>query len=91
MTDHKPLPVHGYTEQSQERVDLVNAGKELEERVLRYLDGLEAMAAAIPAADGKARGEALRCAATGRTQIQSGFMWAFRSVFGPQRTKLQGD
>lgn len=38
MTDHKPLPVQGYTTQSQESIDLVNEGKALEELALRYVD-----------------------------------------------------
>ena len=35
-TEHQPIPVQGYKPQSQETVDLVNEGKMLEERLLRY-------------------------------------------------------
>lgn len=92
MTDHKPLPVHGYTEQSQERVDLVNEGKELEERVLRYIDKvgrhIEPARDTFIAVGGT---EQQRWLAIGRTQLQQGWMAVFRSVFNPQRTKLPGD
>ncbi len=37
---HQPLPVQGYTPQSQAKVDLVNENKVLEEQVLRQLDRL---------------------------------------------------
>lgn len=85
MTDHKPLPVHGYTEQSQERVDLVNEGKQLEERVLRYIEKVESF---IHQSGGK--GDP-RWLAIGCTDIQKGWMAVFRSVFNPQRTKLPED
>jgi len=80
MTDHKPLPVSGYKPQSQETIDLVNEGKALEERVLRYIEKLRN----IP-------GNELRFSALGLTNIQQGFMWTFRSVFKPDRTKLPED
>ena len=83
MTDHKPLPVHGYTEQSQERVDLVNEGKQLEERVLRYIEKVDKVAAVT---FGQTRWTAI-----GRTHIEQGFMAVFRGVFNPQRTKLPED
>ena len=35
MTDHKPLPVQGYTSQPQWKVDAVNRNKQLEEELLR--------------------------------------------------------
>lgn len=34
MTDHQPMPVAGYTAQSQSNVDLANEGKALDERTL---------------------------------------------------------
>jgi hypothetical protein len=89
--NHKPLPVHGYTAQTQESVALVNEGKQLEERVLRYLDKIQVMAGAIPEGSGVVRGEVLRALATGRTRIQEGFMWTFRGVFNPQRIPLPED
>lgn len=80
MTDHNPMPVAGYTAQSQSNVDLANEGKELEERYLRWLDKLEYH----PDTD-------KRCVALGRTNIQTGAMWAIRSIFKPQRIKLPED
>lgn len=88
---HQPLPVHGYTEQKQETVILVNEGKQLEERVLRYLDKLQAMAGTIPEGTGVIRGEVLRALALGRSHMQTGFMWTFRGVFNPQRIPLPED
>jgi hypothetical protein len=41
MSMHTGLPVAGYQAQSQERVDLVNANKQIEERVLRMLDDMK--------------------------------------------------
>jgi hypothetical protein len=38
MTEHKPLPVAGYTTQSADKVALVNQNKKLEEMLLRQLD-----------------------------------------------------
>jgi hypothetical protein len=83
MTDHKPLPVHGYTEQSQERVDLVNEGKQLEEQVLRYIEKVGAFLGDA------STGEQRRWLAIGKTNIQTGWMAAFRSIFNPQR--IEGD
>lgn len=80
MSSHQGLPVSGYRPQSQEAIALVNEGKELEERVLRWLDKL----AANSSTDG-------RMTALGRTNIQQGFMWAARSVFQPSRIALPED
>jgi len=79
MTDHKALPVSGYTEQSQSDIDLANEGKELEERYLRWLDKLEAL-------DTEKRFVALA-----RTNVQQGAMWAIRSIFKPVRIDLPED
>lgn len=80
MTDHKPMPVAGYTAQSHSNVDLANEGKKLEERYLRWLDKL----AAHPDTD-------KRCVALAVTSMQTAAMWAVRSVFKPQRIKLPED
>lgn len=83
MTDHTPMPVSGYTAQSQSNIDLANEGKELEERYLRWLDKLVA-----PTPDGA---EGNRYVALAKTNIQQGAMWAIRAIFKPQRIKLDGD
>lgn len=82
MTDHKPLPVAGYTPQSRSNVDLVNEGKQLEERVLRYIEKVESH---IPA------GEQRRFLVTGKTDIQKGWMMVYRAVFNPSRVVLPED
>lgn len=87
MTDHAPVPVAGYTTQSDEKIALANEGKELEERYLRWLDKLsggDAAPAGSPVCDP-------RCLALARTNIQDGAMWAIRSIFQPQRIKLPED
>lgn len=79
MADHKGLPVEGYAKtQSQENVDLVNEGKRLEETVLRYIDKIDQAGGNGAIFDG-------RWLATGKTDIQKGFMSVFRSIFQPQR------
>lgn len=71
------LPVSGYKPQSDENIALVNEAKELEERVLRFLDRL--------AASGRADG---RWFSIGRTAIEQGFMAVNRSVFQPGRVAV---
>jgi hypothetical protein len=83
MTDHKGLPVAGYQPQSDDKVQVVNFAKELEERVLRHLDFL-ALPTNRDAYD-------QRMVAIARTGIQEAFMWANRAVFQPSRIKLPGD
>lgn len=80
MTQHAGLPVSGYSPQSDGKVQTVNRAKELEERVLRHLDGLAADAANDP-----------RMISIARTGIQEAFMWANRAVFQPGRVKLPED
>lgn len=83
MTDHQPMPVAGYTAQSQTAVDLANEGKALEERYLRWLDMLTRNPQINPHRD--------RYIALARTNIQQGAMWAVRSIFLPERVKLPED
>jgi hypothetical protein len=80
MTEHAPLPVQGYTAQSDEKVALVNHNKQLEEAVLRQFDFL----ASLPELD-------KRMVALARTKLQESFMWVNRAVFQPGRVKLPGD
>lgn len=80
------MPVAGDTKQPQSNIDLlVNEGKELEERYLRWLDKLS----------GNCDGPTLVCdarlIALARTNMQLTAMWAIRSIFQPQRIRLPED
>lgn len=103
MTDeHQPLPVQGYTPQSDAKVALVNEFKQDEERLLRKLD---AMASSWADSDGAIHtsptgivfqsqgGPAYdqRWIAVARTHFQEGFMALNRAVFQPQRIRLPED
>lgn len=81
--DHNPIPVAGYSPQSDEKIELVNFNKDVEERILRLLDGLQA-GASLNGYDG-------RWLAIGRTHIEQGFMAVNRSIFRPGRVNIQGD
>jgi hypothetical protein len=74
------LPVAGYKSQSQDKIDLVNQNKQLEERVLRQLDTLQSTA-----------GLDYGWVSIARTHIQEGFMAANRAVFQPERIALPED
>lgn len=93
MPDQQPLPVSGYTAQSDEKVALVNEFKRDEERLLRKLDKLVAEkfydAQTLLGIDGK--GIDQRWLAIARSHLQEGFMALNRAVFQPQRIKLPKD
>lgn len=74
---HEGLPVAEYIAQTDWSVSRVNANKLAEERVLRILDDLSAQ-------DDVDK----RWLAIGRTQIEQGFMAVNRSIFKPERVKL---
>ena len=78
MTDHAALPVSGYKPQTDDKVQLVNLNKGLEERVLLQLDALAKNTDVDP-----------RWLAIGRTAIENGFMAVNRSVFKPSRATLK--
>lgn len=80
MTDHKPLPVAGYTAQIDENVQMVNLNKQDEELILRSID-LYAMNADVDK----------RWLSIAKTHIEQGFMAMNRAIFRPQRIKLNGD
>lgn len=75
--EHQPLPVDGYTSQSDERVAIVNENKQHEERMLQRLDFLKEQ----PGVD-------QRWLAIGRMHIEQAFMATNRAVFQPQRVTL---
>lgn len=90
MTDHKPLPIAGYTDQSNKNIDVVNENKRLEELVLRQLDkmikhNMEADAAGL----GASAQFDPRFLSLARTNLQQAFMWMNRAVLKPKR--LEGD
>ena len=93
MTEMKPLPVKGYTSQSEDKVALVNRFKEIEERILRETDNLLERLEAhdMTAAGDVPRPYDPRWIAVARTHIQEGFMALNRAVFQPQRIKLPED
>lgn len=80
MTTHKSLPVHGYRAQSDRAILVVNELKEREERLLRVLDEMAGDEDFHP-----------RWLAIARTHFEQGFMALNRSVFQPDRVKLEGD
>ena len=41
MTTHKGLPVHGYREQTSDKVDMVNHNKMIEESILQGMDACQ--------------------------------------------------
>jgi hypothetical protein len=73
------LPVHGYRDQPESAVELVNIMKLTEEKLLRALDDLSQ------------HGADPRWLAIGRNQIEQGFMAINRSIFQPARISLPGD
>lgn len=74
MADHQPMPVAGYTAQSDDIIKTVNENKQLEETVLKQLDVLKARADVDQ-----------RWLAIGRTHIEEAFMAINRALFKPQR------
>lgn len=85
MTDHKPLPVAGYTPQGDDKVAIVNEQKQMEERLLRRI---EAMMPDRGGTDPKYDG---RWLAIAKTHFEEGFMALNRAVFQPQRISLPED
>jgi len=73
-TLHDTLPVHGYTQQSDEAVELVNRNKLLEEHCLHVLDELA----------GNLNIDQ-RWLAIGRTHLEQAWMAINRSIFKPKR------
>jgi hypothetical protein len=64
--------ISGYRELTQEEIDLMNEGKALAEQVGEYIAKLQA----APSTD-------KRSVAIGKTELQTGFMWAIRGIAQP--------
>lgn len=73
---HKPMPVLGYTEQSEDNVNLVNHNKVLEEEALLAVDLLDHRDDVDH-----------RWLAIGRTHMELAWMAINRSIFQPKRAK----
>lgn len=73
--EHKPLPVSGYTPQSNANIELVNRNKDVEELVLRIIDDL----------DKGDRDVDPHWLEVGRTHIEQGFMALNRAIMQPKR------
>jgi hypothetical protein len=82
------LNVKGYTDQEDSKVELVNRMKEVEEIILRRLDAMHEANLHHPEGAGPYDSYAL---AIGRRDIMAGFMWINRSIFKPERVKLEGE
>jgi len=82
--EHKPLPVAGYTPQSDDNVKLADEFKHAEERYLRLLDKLMTHHGHTPKYDQK-------WVAVARTHMQQANMAVVRAIFQPQRIKLPED
>lgn len=80
MSEHRGLPVAGYTTQPNWRVQKVNANKELEERTLRQMEH-----------DAKAFQLDGRWLSIAKTHLEQAFMAWNRAIFQPQRLKLPED
>lgn len=92
MSENAPLPVKGYTAQSDDNVALANEFKHAEERYLRLLDKLNTINLARDASGiGKSGQFDQRFIALARTAMQEANMWAVRAIFQPTRIKLPED
>lgn len=80
MTEHQPMPVSGYTSQSDHNIGLVNLNKQHEEKMLRFLDTM---------VDQDRYDQ--RWLAIARTNFEQAYMALNRSIFKPQRVKLNGE
>lgn len=67
-------PVAGYTEQSEDKLRIVNSNKLTEEILLKKIEAIEQTGHADP-----------RSLALAKTYLQTGFMWLNRAVMQPQR------
>jgi len=80
MSMTRGLPVAGYTDQPQDKIDQVNENKIIEEGLLRQCDRLQSLGDGDP-----------RWAAIAKTDLQRAFMSLNRAIFQPQRISLPGD
>jgi hypothetical protein len=74
------LPVHGYREQTDGNVTLVNENKVTEEKLLRLMEELDTSGVGDK-----------RWLAIAKTHFEQGFMALNRAIFKPTRVKLETD
>lgn len=101
MTDREPLPVKGYSPQSNEKIALVNEFKADEERLLRKLEALvhtykdeEQLwpnGSRVPRMVARVKAYDEHWLDVAWTHFNEGFMALNRAVFQPQRIKLPED
>jgi hypothetical protein len=95
VTEHTPLPVAGYTPQSDDKVALANELKQAEERYLRVIDRVWALANYKTIEQGAERYPApiynLGMLHKAREFMQNANMWAVRAIFQPTRIELPED
>lgn len=91
MTTHNGLPVSGYRQQSDDKISLVNEHKQMEERLLRWVDTLQARRAKRVPEEAVRPAFDQRWLAIARTHFEQGFMALNRAVFQPDRISLPED
>ena len=82
MTEHAGLPVSGYKPQNEVAIATVNEHKEIEERLLRRIEGMIAHNSTVAGTYDP------RWLAVARTHFEEGFMAINRAVFKPGRVTL---
>ena len=70
--DNQHKKITGYRDLSQAEIDLMNEGKALAEQCGAFIEKLQN----LPSAD-------MRCVSIGKTELQTGFMWAIRGIARP--------
>jgi len=70
--DNQHKQIKGYRDLSQEEIDLINEGKELSEKCGVFMEKLEST-------ESTDKGDV----ASGKTNLQQGFMWVIRSIAQP--------
>lgn len=70
--DNQHKQIKGYRDLSQEEIDMMNEGKALAVQVGAWIEKLQANGSLDQ-----------RCVATGKTNLQQGFMWAIRGIAQP--------
>ena len=81
--DNQHKKIKGYRDLSQEEIDLMNEAKELAEKVGELVEKLESKALEDIRSDNPITAPNLHWVATGRIDLQKGFMSLIRSIAKP--------